>query len=97
MSGIGCSGDGVEMDLPSTYFGQLHKLKISKPEVQKKLVQEILDSLKGKAESVTPRPKGSAVQGNGSKKTKNLSSVTASNKAKPKKKGVFEWVKSLWS
>ncbi|MCP4721632.1 MAG: HDOD domain-containing protein [Desulfobacteraceae bacterium] len=97
MSGLGCSGDGVEMDLPSTYFGQLHKLKISKPEVQKKLVQEILDSLKGKAESVAPRPKGSAVQENGSKKVKKLSSVTAANQAKPEKKGVFEWVKSLWS
>lgn len=97
MSGHGCNGDGLGMDLPSTYLGQLPKLRISKPEVQEKLVQEIVDSLDGKAENLTPSPPGSKVQGRGSKKTEKFCSANASPLTEPIKNGIFGWVKSLWS
>jgi len=96
ISAHGCSGDGVEMELPSTYFGQQPKLKFSKQKVQEKLVREILDSLDGK-ESTKPKTSGSRNQGQGSKKTGNLRSVTVSDQTTPVKKGIFGWVKSLWN
>ncbi len=95
-SGHGCNGDGLGMDLSSTYFGQLPKLKFSEPKVQEQLVEEISSSLKGKLYKITPRPPGSQVQGRGSKKTQNFSDVKTAPLAEPTKKGVFGWIKSLW-
>ncbi|MCP3944892.1 MAG: HDOD domain-containing protein [Desulfobacteraceae bacterium] len=96
-SELGCNGDGIKMDLPSTYLGQLPKLKFSKPEVQEKLVQEILNSLKNKAESVISIPPKPQVQRRESKKTYALPSTKTSNQNKKLKKGVLGWVKSLWN
>ena len=86
ISGHGCNGDGLSMDLPSTYLGKLPKLQISKPEVQEKLVQEIANSLNGKAENMAPRPPISQVQGNRSKKAENSCSAKASPPTEPVKK-----------
>ncbi|MBU2431846.1 MAG: HDOD domain-containing protein, partial [Proteobacteria bacterium] len=49
VSGIGCSGDGLSMELSSTFLGQRPNLKISSKDVQEKLVQEILEAMGGKA------------------------------------------------
>jgi HD-like signal output (HDOD) protein len=95
MSGHGCNGDGLGMDLAATYLGQLPKLRISEPEVQEQLVQEIGNSLDRKSDKVTPRPPGPKVQERGSKKTENLTAKTPTL-AEPAKKGVFGWIKSLW-
>ncbi len=96
-SGVGCTGDGITMDLPATYFGQLSKLKLSKPEVQENLVKEILASLKDKAESMTSMPNKPHTQGHESKKPIKSQSVITSDQTKPVKKGIFGWVKSLWT
>jgi len=96
-SEVGCTGDGITMDLPSTYFGQLPKLKISRPEVQENLVKEILASLEGKTENITSKPTVSNNQGHGAKKAENSRSITTSDQTKPVKKSIFGWVKSLWA
>jgi HD-like signal output (HDOD) protein len=98
MSGLGSSGDGVGMELSSTYFGQLPKLTIAKPEIQKKLVKEILETLKGRNETVKPPLpiRGSRLQRD-KKNSKNINDLAASSMSQPDKKGVFAWVKSLWN
>lgn len=96
ISGHGCNGDGLDMDLPSTYLGQLPKLRISEPEVQKKLVQEIVGSLEGISQKIPPKSSKNKAQGSGSKKAENFRPVKTLPLADPVKKGVFGWVKSLW-
>jgi len=97
MSKLGCNGDGIDQDLASTYLGQLPNLKISKPDVQEKLVREILDSLGESNESITPVTKGDITQENGIKKSENIYSENNPGQTEPAKKGVFGWVKSLWT
>ena len=94
MSGHGCNGDGLGMDLAATYLGQLPN-KFSQPEVQQQLVQEIVNSLDGRSDKITRRAPESQVKGSGAKKT----NITAKTPAliKPAQKGVFGWIKSLWS
>ena len=96
VSGLGCNGDGIDQDLASTYFGQLPKLKISKPEVQEKLVREILDSLGDNSESFTPVTKGYTTRQKEIKKAGNIYGNTP-GQTEPAKKGMFGWVKSLWT
>ena len=93
MSGHGCNGDGLGIDLAATYLGQLPQ-KFSEPEVQERLVQEIVNSLDGKSDKVTFRAPEPQVKGRVSKKT----DITAKTPilAEPAKKGVFSWIKSLW-
>lgn len=96
LSGLGRNGDGRNLDLASTYFGQLPKLKISKPDVQKKLVREILDSLGESGESITPGANGASTRQNGIKKSENRYGNNP-GQTEPAKKGMFGWVKSLWT
>lgn len=102
MSGLGCSGDGLRMDLASTYFGQLPKLKIAKPLVQAKLVKEILDSLKDKSESVMPitaaerTERAERAQRPETKERETFHPMSTSARTTPVRKGVFGWVKSFW-
>lgn len=98
MTGHGCNGDGLTMDLPSTHLGKLPGTEFSKPDVQEKLVQEITAALAEKAEKATPRPHEFQAPKHGSKKSEPLRKVkTAPPLAAPVKKGLFGWIKSLWS
>lgn len=94
MSGHGCNGDGLGIDLAATYLGQLPN-KLSEPEVQQQLVQEIVNSLDGRSDKITHRPPEPQVKGHGSKKTD--ITAKAPTLIEPAKKGVFGWIKSLWS
>ncbi|MBU1340077.1 MAG: HDOD domain-containing protein [Proteobacteria bacterium] len=87
VSGIGCSGDGLSMELSSTFLGQRPNLKISSKDVQEKLVQEILEAMGGKAGNIRSEPS----------KPPTPKPVTKSFENRHEKKGVFGWVKSLWS
>lgn len=53
LSGIGTSGDGSVMDLSAAYMCRQSHLPISKPEIREKIIQEILNALEEKSESVT--------------------------------------------
>jgi HD-like signal output (HDOD) protein len=96
MSGIGTSGDGVLMDLSSTYICKQTDLPISRKKIQENLVQEILKSLDEKSESVTglsPDSQNKAIEKQGLKETQKSSKKTPL--PKPKKKGWFGWIRSL--
>jgi len=95
LSGVGRSGDGVKTLISSTYFGQQSNLRISKPDVQEKLIKEILDSMKEKAETVVhvPKaPKRAARAMTGA----TIKSRDAKTKTRSAKKRVVGWIKSLW-
>lgn len=89
-SGIGCSGDGLKMDLSSTFLAQRPNLKISDKNVQLSLMKEVLDSIKDKIGTVTEKPVTSKSP---EQKTKEKSS----GPIKKTKKGILGWAKSIWS
>lgn len=95
MSGIGKSGDGIKMNLSSAFFGKKTKLKISRPEVQKKFVDKILESLQGKAESVTQAPSADPSGRYDTKRSENGAENGVPPLTDRPKKGVLGWVKSL--
>ena len=103
ISGIGSSGDGVLMDLSSTYICQQFNLQISRKKIRENLVQEIITSLDEKSESVMGLPAKS--QTNIAEK-KNLgktqipgeTQITAkrNSNASIEKKRFLGWLKSLF-
>jgi HD-like signal output (HDOD) protein len=97
MSGHGCNGDGIEMEMSATYLGQQPKLKFSEPEVQEQLVQEISGTLDKRADKAPPAPSGNEDPGPDSQKTENIRSVKTPVQTEPAKKGLLGWIKSLWS
>lgn len=94
LSGVGCSGDGVHLELPATYLGQKPNLKISKKDIQEKLVLEIIDSLESKTKKTVRKPSQRHTQTPGIKNTGNR--YNNSGQTKTAKKGLFSWIKSLW-
>jgi len=94
-SKVGSSGDGLKQAVSDTYFGKNPKLKIGQPEVQKKLVAEIHQSIQAQAENITSIPRSKT--GPQTKRiTVGKSRVQQKRKKVPEKKGVIGWVKSLW-
>ncbi len=98
-AGVGSSGDGCQTALSDTYFGQLPNLKIAQPAIQEKLVKEIHQSIKGKAQSVTQADIPSE-----SKKSKNhvnnqprrpQNRTRKNEPKKPLRKKMVGWIKSL--
>ncbi|WP_300459593.1 HDOD domain-containing protein [Desulfobacula sp.] len=98
LSGIGINGDGLLMDLSSTYMGQQSNLLISRKEIQEKLVQEILATLSEKSESVTGVAAISQTKSleqadlKQERPAKNPLPVTRTDH---KKKGLLAWIRSL--
>ena len=95
---IGASGDGMKLELADTFLGQRPNLEISKPEVQDRLVGEIVRELEGKADSMFPQAGGeqnSAGSSPASAKARAPKPKTGPNEIKKEKKGVLGWVKSL--
>ena len=86
-SEIGSSGDGILMDLSSTYIFQQSGLQISNNETREKLIHEILESLHEKSESVTGVPSSVQSQRHKKRDDENRSSD---------KKGIFARIKSLF-
>ncbi len=93
---FGDNGDGLIMDIPSTYICQEPDLPISQKEVQEELIQEILTSLGKRTESVTgvpfKTPQQTLVKTNKSDKP----AAKKSPRMKSKKKGFFAAIKSLF-
>ncbi len=98
-AGIGSSGDGCQGSVSDTYFGRRPKVKIAQPEIQEKLVKEIHQSIKGKAQSVVELNTPSK-----SKENKNRAvnqphrpqnQTRKKGRKKSSKKGVVGWIKSL--
>ncbi len=96
-SGIGCSGDGVKMDLSSTFFGQKPGLKISKKEVQESLFKEVMDAMKDKIGSVGQPPEESRPQQKKINTLTDQSFEKTSGPVKKPQKGILGWAKSIWS
>ena len=84
LSGIGQSGDGMTGKLEETYFGKNPNLKIGQPEIQDKLVREILAS-------VEENP------GDRHRKKRYASPDDAPGMNQTANKGIFGWIKSFWS
>lgn len=82
MSGVGHSGDGKKIDVQDTYFGGNTRLKIGQPEIQERLVAEIIDSVTEKEEEETSK-----------KQPSSAAKKTPVNKTA--KRGLFGWVKSF--
>ncbi len=105
-SGIGSSGDGSKLELSSTFFGQKTNLSFGKPDVQEKLIEEIINSLGDKAGNKAnssakaisqnrPRTK-SQNSGAGNSRFGNNKKVAGKTETKPVKKGMFGWIKSFF-
>ncbi|MCK5682553.1 HDOD domain-containing protein, partial [bacterium] len=95
MSEIGNSGDGLLIDLPSTYISQQSNLQLSKERVQEKLVDEILESLKEKSESVTGVSSESQAKATKEGEVKiKQNPIKTTTVTKQKKKGLFSTIKS---
>ena len=87
MSEIGSSGDGLLMDLSSTYICQQSDLQISQEEIREKLIREILKSLEEKSKSVTGMSPIS--------QTKSPEIEDVGGKRSSVKKGLFAKIRSL--
>jgi len=97
-SKIGTSGDGNLIDLSSLYIFQQSNLQISKKQTREKLVQEILNSLEKKSESMTglsstPRSQPEV----GDTDEHKTSAKAGSQTAKTNKNGLFAKIRSLFS
>jgi HD-like signal output (HDOD) protein len=94
LSETGSSGDGCNIVLSESFLGKKPNLKLSKPNIREKLIQEIFESIKGKTQAVTL----SKAAGKSPSRTANASNRSTARKRKtaaPEKKGVIRWVKSL--
>lgn len=94
--GIGCSGDGIETELSSTFIGQKQNLELSKPTVQQSLIKEVKDSMKNMVGTVADPSEDSLAR---SKKTKPFAASISDNSSSPvkeKPKGLIGWAKSLF-
>ncbi|MCK5163322.1 MAG: HDOD domain-containing protein [Desulfobacula sp.] len=95
MSGIGKSGDGLLMDLSSTYIYQQSNLQISREETREKIIREIIESLEKKSESVTGLSSKSSTR-TPDKEDIGKEKSPAKKRALPKtKKGFFARIRSL--
>jgi HD-like signal output (HDOD) protein len=95
-SGVGSSGDGVKLELSSTFFGQKPNLSFGKPDVREKLIEEIMSSLEDKAKPQNRPQTKSQSSGAGTLRNGNTKKVAGMTETKPEKKGMFGWIKSLW-
>ncbi len=96
-SGIGSSGDGLNMELSDTFLGGKPQLKIAQEDIQSTLIQEITDSLKEKVGTVAHSPKTHKMAVS---KTKKRNKPLSDKSVKPTvkdKKGMLGWVKSFWN
>jgi len=97
-SKIGTSGDGDLIDLSSLYIFQQSNLQISKKEIREKLIQEILQSLEKKSESmsgVSSTPQSQPEMGDAYENE--ISAKASSLAPKTNKKGLFTRIRSLFS
>lgn len=83
-SGVGNSGDGCMIEVTDTFFGGNPNLKIGQPQIQEKLVAEILDSVSESSTEDAPQTNPGRTHGE-----------TAANPTA--RKGVFGWVKSFFN
>ncbi len=94
-SGIGCSGDGIKMDLSSAFLGQKPNLKLLKKTVQESLIKEITASMKDQTNSITSPGEGSQPAAHKMKNFVNQSLENTSDPVKKSKKGIFAWAKGI--
>ncbi len=95
-SGVGCSGDGLKIDLASTFLGQKPNLKISDKDIQASLVSEVMNSMKNKIGNVSQKHREDGRQIQKINKFVDLSTGKPSNNIKKTKKGILGWAKSIW-
>ncbi|MCP4020638.1 MAG: HDOD domain-containing protein [Desulfobacteraceae bacterium] len=97
LSGTGCSGDGILMDVTQTYFGEQSNLILSKKSFQDSLIREILNYLDILSDSVTEPAYEVASGKAGKAKTVDWRSKKKTGKLpSKKKKGLMGWIKSFW-
>lgn len=94
-TGIGASGDGLELDIDSTYICRLKNTQLAKPDLRAALVDEITEDLMNKHGSISDSPKAP------SKKSRKAA-PPVTNRKKPTgnrtaKKGLFKTIKGWFS
>lgn len=98
MSGIGTNGDGGVMALESTWVAGQSGILLSKKRTRDNIVQEILESLEKKSESITGviPPKRDVLPDSKIPTDKDENSPVNAH-SKPDKKGLLAWIRSLFS
>ncbi len=95
-SGIGCSGNGLKLEMSDTFLGQKPAVKISQKKIQEIIIKEVQESVDDKVASVTAHTKKGPTPDLKIKESRKHRQKKSPEPPKKSKKGVFGWVKKFF-